>query len=356
MLTCESGRTTVVGSNSVTPTGAMITHPEMTAPTPVDLAARVAGVTRADAQHWADAEGVTNELFGSSMGSNVFVVGMAYQAGCLPVSAESIEQAIALNGVAIDANVAAFRWGRAQVAAPDAVAAAVASATPQAQRAPADLTARIEALGVDDDLAERLHLFAVELIAWGNPGVASGWLDDVERVLSAERSVAPGSTRLTAAVAANLFKLLAYKDEYEVARLMLDDGGLEAAREAAGATGRIAWKLHPPMLRALGVDSKITLGAWAESSVRLLARAKRLRGTAGDPFRWPEVRRVERALPKEYRKSIEGVLGGLQADNLDAAVAIAELPDMVRGYEDIKLANVERYRAELTRQLEAYDA
>lgn len=108
------------------------------------------------------------------------------------------------------------------------------------------------------------------------------------------------------------------------------------------------------MLRALGLDNKISVGAWAEPGVRVLARSKRLRGTALDPFRWPRVRRVERQLPAEYVEAIDRVLDRLSVGNVEAAVEIAQLPDLVRGYEHIKLGNVTRYRAALSRSLAAF--
>ncbi len=117
---------------------------------------------------------------------------------------------------------------------------------------------------------------------------------------------------------------------------------------------RVAWKLHPPMLRALGLGRKINIGSWAEPAVHLLARGKRMRGTSLAPFRWPEVRRVERQLAAQYVEAIDRVLGRLSIDNLAAAVDIAELPDLVRGYERIKLANVARYRAALSETLAAF--
>ena len=179
-------------------------------------------------------------------------------------------------------------------------------------------------------------------------------LDVLERVAEAKRRAAPDSWALVRAVAANLHKLTAYKDEYEVARLMTDSDAVATARELAGARGKVTWKLHPPMLRALGLGAKISVGSWAEPGVRLLARGKKLRGTVLDPFRWPEVRRVERQLPREYVEAVDRVLGRLSAGNVTAAVEIAELPDLVRGYERIKLASVVRYRAALSETLAAF--
>ena len=172
----------------------------------------------------------------------------------------------------------------------------------------------------------------------------------MDRVAASERDVS-SSDELLMSVAAGMFKLVAYKDEYEVARLMTLDAGLEGAREVAGETGAIAWKLHPPMLRALGIDRKITIGKWATPGIKALARGKRLRGTSVDPFGRAEVRRVEQALPGEYLTAIDLVLEELTVENLPDAISLAELPDVVRGYEDIKLANIEIYRSSLADRL-----
>jgi indolepyruvate ferredoxin oxidoreductase len=189
-------------------------------------------------------------------------------------------------------------------------------------------------------------MFAHELEAWGSGRDVTRWFDVLDRVAAAERAVDPGSTRLLAAVAAGLYKLTAYKDEYEVARLMLDADGIEEA-ELLASGGSIAWKLHPPMLRSLGLDRKISIGMWAAPAMRVLSRGKRLRGTVLDPFRWAEVRRVERKLPREYLAAVNRSISNLEADNLDPAVELAALPELVRGYEHIKLANVELFRARL---------
>ncbi len=352
LLTASPHHTCVVGSTAATPTGYMITHLDTAMPGADELAERIASVTWADHQYWADAASVTRRLFGSATTANIFVVGMAVQAGCLPIGADSIESAINLNGVAVDANIAAFRWGRAQIARPEAIR----QLPDDHEAAPAiqpdgRLQARIDALGASPDLAADLARYALELERWGTRATAVDWLDTVEEVARAERDVDPASERLTRAVAENLFKLMAYKDEYEVARLMLDPDGLAAADAVAKPGAKVAWKLQPPLLRGMGLDRKISVGTWATPGVRVLARAKVVRGTPLDPFRWAKVRRVERRLPKQYRSALRKVLRRLTAHNLDDAVAIAALPDMVRGYEDIKLANVERYRTALDDRL-----
>ncbi len=353
LLTASPERTTVVGSTAVTPTGAMITHLDVRQPSPVVLAAQIALTTRADQHHWADAHEITDSLLGSATAANMFVIGMAVQAGCLPIGAESLEEAVALNGVAVEANIAAFRWGRTQIADPALVnqARAADGVDDVVFKPPAAAVKRIDALGLDPEQASTLYVYAGELRAWGRRSTPGKWLEVLERVANREREVDPASSALTMAVAANLFKLTAYKDEYEVARLMTSVDGLAAAREVAGSRAKMSWKLHPPMLRALGMKSKINVGSWARPGVGALAKAKRLRGTPLDPFRWAEVRRVERKLPGEYLAAIDQALDSLSADNLDATVAVANLPDIVRGYEDIKLANVLTYREKLRGQV-----
>ena len=209
------------------------------------------------------------------------------------------------------------------------------------------LDERIGRLGLSAMQRESVERYSSELLGWGRPSDLRRYLDVLERVVRAEESVGAGSRRLTMAVAANLFKLVAYKDEYEVARLMTDRHGLSVATEAAAAGDRIAWRLHPPILRALGLSRKIAIGAWAAPAIRVLAKAKFLRGTPLDLFGYAEVRRIERRLPVEYLDAIDRVLPKLSIENFEAMVELAELPDLVRGYEEIKLARVETYRAKL---------
>jgi len=143
---------------------------------------------------------------------------------------------------------------------------------------------------------------------------------------------------------------MAYKDEYEVARLHLDAAAQAALRDQFGGDVAVTWKLHPPLLRQLGLKSKVSLGPWFRPGFRALRAMKGLRRTPLDPFGHAEVRRVERELIGEYRGMLKEACAKLTPRNHAAAVALAELPDMVRGYEQIKLENVRRYR-EAARQL-----
>ena len=365
-------RTVVVGSTSQTPTGAMVAHPERTMPSPGELDAVIAAATRADCRHWADAHEITEALFGNAVSANVFVVGMAVQAGALPLSPLSVEQAIELNGVAVHRNIEAFRWGRTMVDRPAAVASAVEAGREGARRLPELDTAsaeRVRAVARAVDAAASagaghgatdgydspfdLEQTFIELCAFQSRRLAHRYLDFVEAVAAVDAERGDGSGRLTAAAARGYFKLLAYKDEYEVARLMLDPAANAEARELAAATGaRRAWKLHPPILRALGMKSKIAVPVSWTPLFRAMAAMRRLRGTILDPFGHTAVRRAERSLPSEYRAAVESDLQRLSPDQPDryaAALGRAALAEEVRGYEQIKMDSINRVREELKR-------
>ena len=297
LRTADPERTTVVGSTTATPTGEMITHLDVELPTSDALIKRIAGRSRSQAHFWADAAAITEDLFGNATSANLFVVGMAIQAGCLPVAPARLEAAIELNGVAIEANRAAFRWGRAQVAMPRRVEAArkrahIVGVAASSAIAPVvevvfspAVRKRIDALGLAEAERVALERLANELRLWGGDADLNRYLEVVERVATHEERALSGGRRLTNAVARHLYKLMAYKDEYEVARLMTDPDGLAAVTEAASTGDRIAWKLHPPLLRALGLSRKISIGSWATPLVRWLAKGKMLRGTPLRPLR-----------------------------------------------------------------------
>jgi indolepyruvate ferredoxin oxidoreductase len=218
------------------------------------------------------------------------------------------------------------------------------------------------------ELGRLLRIRVPDLVAYQSRRYARRYVDVVRRVAAAERKAlgdGPGSTALAEAVARNLYKLMAYKDEYEVARLHLDAAArahLEAEvgglLEADAADVRVSYNLHPPLLRSLGLDHKVRLGPWFRPVLGGLARGKHLRGTPLDPFGYAEVRRVERQLVRDYRRTVQRAAERVtdrvswRADH-EALVALAELPDIVRGYEGVKLANVERYRAEAGRRCAA---
>ncbi|MGH3565406.1 MAG: indolepyruvate ferredoxin oxidoreductase family protein [Pseudonocardia sp.] len=340
--------TVAVVSTSPVPTGAMVRDISITTPDVPGLVARIAGVSRDVVE--LDAQAAAQALFGDAMPANLLLVGAAYQAGGLPLSAAAIEWAIELNGVAVTANIAAFRWGRVAVADPAAFTAdaGLASSTP-ASVAPAGpvLPASIDLGELAGETRRLVGMRAAQLVDYQGERTAGAYVADIVAVWRAERAVGQ-STGFSEAVARGLHKLTAYKDEYEVARLLTDPAfESQLAAEVPGGV-RMRYRLHPPVLKALGRQKKIAFGSWVRPVLRVLARGKALRGTPLDPFGRTEIRRLERALRDEYRVLVLRLAAGLTASSYAAAVAAAEAADLVRGYEDVKLANVERYRARLT--------
>ncbi len=334
LRTASPERTTAVVSTSATATGAVVADPNRTMPA-IDLQLdRIERNTRKERNVLLDAQALSQALFHDHLPANAIVIGAAFQRGLLPVSEAAMTQAFRLNGAGVEQNLAAFAWGRAVVADPDAIA----RVTP----APV-LTQTLEQIVA---LRER------ELVAYQDAGYAERYTQFVETIRAADTTT---DKAFTQAVARNLHKLMAYKDEYEVARLHLDP--VERARIEAefGPGARVQVNLHPPLLRAMGVKRKLRFGPWFDPGLRSLYRMRRLRGTKADPFGKAKVRRVERELIAEYRELVQWAVAR-QAPTTDAlCIELAELPDMIRGYEDIKLDNVARYRervAELRTQIE----
>jgi indolepyruvate ferredoxin oxidoreductase len=340
-------KTIAVISTSQVPTGAMVTHTEVHFPEAGALRQSIDRVTRKDENVYLDALGLAEQLFGDHMASNMIVLGAAYQAGAIAVSAEAIEEAIALNGVSVAMNTQAFRAGRLAVVDPAALERQRKPRLGAVSAAPAlsaEARALVDGVAAQGELRRLLEIRVPELIAYQDAGYARQYADVVARALAAEPE---GRTAFSEGVARHLFKLMAYKDEYEVARLHLK-AGVAAQLAAEYPDGvKIQYHLHPPMLRALGRKNKIKLGSWFDGAFRLLARMKGLRGTALDPFGRAEVRRVERALIGEYRALVEKAMIGLSPESYGRAVKLANLPDLVRGYEDVKLAGVQRFREEV---------
>jgi indolepyruvate ferredoxin oxidoreductase len=343
-------RTIAVVSTSQVPTGAMVTHTDVHFPDSGGLRTSIDRITRKDENVYLDALALAETLFDDHMASNMLVLGAAYQAGAIPVSGAAIEQAIALNGVSVGMNTQAFRAGRLLVADPGWLATlkrhrmgAVDTAAPLT----ASARALVERVGGDGELRRLLEVRVPELIDYQDERYAREYVDFVAGVRAAEQAALPGETRLSEAVARYLFKLMAYKDEYEVARLHLKTDVAHALAEEFPGGVRVHYNLHPPLLRALGLTRKLKLGTWFDGAFRALRSMKGLRGTALDPFGRAAVRRVERALPGEYRALIERALRGLSPATYERAVQAARLPDVIRGYEEIKLRSVEKFREEV---------
>lgn len=325
------GRTVAVVNTSIVPTAAMVTGRATVPGSSADAVVRLESATEGADNLYLDAHELSEALFGDHMPANMLLVGAAYQHGCLPVSAASIEAAIRLNKAAVEKNLAAFRWGRAAVADREAVRRA-ALAEPAERPAP----------GLEETLALRV----ADLTGYQNQTYARTYETDVRRVTAeaARRAGEEAGARVGLAYARSLHKLMAYKDEYEVARLHLDPEEQARREREYGADAVVSVMLHPPLLRAMGMKRKIRLRRSAPVLFRGLRAARVLRGTALDVFGQAEVRRVERELITEYRDLMRAALARLTPGTIDAVAEIAGLPESIRGYEDIKLARVAEFR------------
>ncbi|MEV4253111.1 indolepyruvate ferredoxin oxidoreductase family protein [Spirillospora sp. NPDC049652] len=349
LATAEPGRTVAVVNTALVPTAAMVTGRVALPGSPDEALKRVESATGTADNLYLDAQGIAEKLFGDNMPANMVLVGAAYQHGCLPVSADAIEDAIRLNGAAVDKNLAAFRWGRAAALDIKAVLAAVAPpARPLIELTPVARTIAKQvapAMG-GAELEEALSIRVADLIEFQNENYARSYAEDVRRVtaLAAERVDEDAALRVGLAYATSLHKLMAYKDEYEVARLHLDPVERAKREEEFGPDAKVSVMLHPPVLRALGMKRKIRLTRTAPVAFRALRAARGLRGTSLDLFGYAEVRRIERELVQEYRGMVRDALTHLTPGTVAAVVDLVRLPETVRGYEDIKLARVAEYR------------
>jgi len=284
-------------------------------------------VSPGDAE-FLDATKLATGLMGDSIATNLFMVGFAYQRGLLPLSEASILQAINLNGAAIESNTQSFRWGRLAAVDPQRVlAAAIPAEKPDSQRLSTSL---------DETIARRSEF----LTSYQDAAYATRYVEFVTKVLTAESKLQPARTTLTEAVARYYFKLLAIKDEYEVARLYTD--GEFMKRIAAQFEGEYKLKFHlaPPLTNAAdastGEAKKSTYGPWMLSGFRILAKLKGLRGTMFDVFGRTAERRMERQLITDYEALINEILPHLAAHNHSIAVELASIPEHIRGYGHVK--------------------
>ncbi|MFG3620582.1 indolepyruvate ferredoxin oxidoreductase family protein [Nocardia sp. NPDC047654] len=331
--------TVSVASTSKTPTGDMVYDKSVAYPDEAALLRRLEQVSRSVRSF--DALAAAEVLFGDTAAANFLLIGAAYQLGGLRLPRTAIEEAIEINGVAVAANLAAFRWGRVAIARPAEFAAAATrrAAEPAPVAVPADLFEGLTATGETRRLVE---LRAVELIGFQSVAVARAYVRTVQGIWAAERRVTD-RTEFSEQVARGLYKFTAYKDEYEVARRLTDPAFLAEVATQVPEGANLTYRLHPPVLRALGRKKKIGMRPGSHFALRLLAKGKRLRGTAFDPFGYAHVRRVERELLAHYTAMVADLGTVLDPAGYDRAVQAAALADVVRGYEDIKLANVALY-------------
>jgi indolepyruvate ferredoxin oxidoreductase len=286
-------------------------------------------------------------LLGDSIAANLFMVGYACQKGLLPISPASILRAIEMNGAAVEMNQAAFLWGRRAALDLPAVerVATPPEALPDHRRLSADL---------DETIARRV----AELTAYQDARYARRYADLLRRVREAETASAPGQAGLTEAVARGYYKLLATKDEYEVARLHTETGFLENLARSFEGDYRLVFHLAPPLWArpdpATGEPRKRAFGPWVLQAFKVLARLRRLRGTVLDPFRFSEDRKLDRRLLREYERLVEELVAALRPGNHALAVELAALPDQIRGYGPIRRRHAEHARRRETSLLEEF--
>jgi indolepyruvate ferredoxin oxidoreductase len=291
-----------------------------------------------------DAVALSEALFAHSMPGNAIVIGAAWQLGLVPVSRAAMEEAFRLNGAAVETNIAAFHWGRAVVARPAAVGEVMAPAheSPATTQRARRLVDEVGALS-GSELERILLVRTDELLSYQGVRLARFYLAAVLAIIRTEQRWADADLPLSQRVARNLYTVLAYKDEYEVARLHLDHGERERLRAQFGSDATFRVLLHPPLLRAMGLKHKLSFGPWFDPGLRALRAMRRLRGTPLDIFGYAHVRRVERALPREYLAMVARALEHAP-ERYDTVAEICELPAMIRGYEQVKLRAVDRFR------------
>jgi len=322
------GRTKIVVNTHESYPGAFTQDPDFSLPTR-RLIKAIGDRADADQSDFVDAQRIATTLLGDSIATNMFMLGYAFQKGGLPLSAVAIEKAIELNAVAVQMNTDAFRWGRRMADDGEAVIARVAALQPSAAD---DTTPRT--------LSELIAHRTDQLSAYQNAAYGARFADRVKKIQAAEDALGLEETALTEAVAKGLFKLMAYKDEYEVARLYTDGAFKQQLANTFESWERLEFHMAPPLLASRDSETghlvKRAFGPWMMKAFGALAKFKRLRGTSLDLFGRSQERRAERQLVNDYEAVIDQITAGLTADNHAKAVALASYPDRIRGFGHVK--------------------
>jgi len=315
-------------------------NPDFTLPT--ERLKRAIQAAASGEAKFVDATAAAVAALGNSIGANMFMLGFAYQAGRVPLSSEAIRRAIALNGEAIEMNLAAFAWGRAAYADPATIAGFAKAPTPEKT----------------ETLAEIVAKRADFLTAYQNRAYADRYRALVDEVATAEQTKAPGQSGLALAVARYAFKVMAYKDEYEVARLYTDGSFAKAINEAFEGDLKITYHLAPPILGRkdprTGLPRKTTFGPWMMRGFSALAGFKGLRGGVFDVFGYTHERRAERRLIGDYFALVRELTTKLDSNNHALAMTLASLPEKVRGYGYVKAKNLAEVKQDWAKGLESW--
>jgi indolepyruvate ferredoxin oxidoreductase len=325
----QAGRTTLVVNTAEIYPGDFTRDADFSLPAE-RLKREIRNLANGEKIDFVDATAIATALLGNAIAANMFMLGFAYQRGSIPLSGEAIEKAIELNGEAVPMNLEAFRLGRRAAASPEGLAKLVSSLK-------APTKAREVSQSLDEAIARRVEF----LTAYQSAGYAKRYEALVNRVREAESKVVTGQDSLTQAVARNLFKLMAYKDEYEVARLYTDGSFLKQVDQTfEGENLRFEFHLAPPLLarkdKSTGVPRKMSFGPWMMKSFGILAKFRRLRGTPLDIFGYTHERRTERKLIKDYKALVEEIIGKLTPQNHVTALGLASIPAKIRGFGHVK--------------------
>ena len=376
--TMRAGKTAVVVNTQETMTGDFTRDADLAFPADALMRGieRAAGARQVDR---VDATRIATALTGDAIATNLFMLGYAWQKGRIPLSRAAIERAVEINGVAVEMNLGAFDWGRRTAADRDAVerravpgaAAGIEVAPPiEGGSSPAHSPGAVPGIAVApprgretretlESLIERRAAFLAE---YQDAAYADRYRAFVERAREAERSRAKGMRGLAEAVARGHFKLLAYKDEYEVARLHCAPEFRRKLEAAFEGDWSLEFHLAPPLFArrdpATGAPRKSRYGPWMMRVFAMLARLKGLRGTAFDPFGYTRERRRERALIGRYERTVAALLDGLDHSNHALAIEIASLPERIRGFGHVKAKSIEgaqHREAELLERFRAAD-
>ena len=333
----------------------MIRNVRLAVPTD-PMIASIMGVVDKSRSFVSNARALAEAMFGDYMMTNMIMIGAAYQRGYLPISAASIETAIHMNKVAVEANIQAFRAGRLSIHdATRLSAAAILSPSTFADRV-SELARRpnsvrrstVERLmasmpALDAQTKKLLGKRIEDLIDYQDVAYATRYADNVRMAISAEQA-GTGQFDIARDVIRNLHKLMAYKDEYEVARLLVQNTFAERVRVAFDPSAKFYYNLQPPLLRSFGLKGKVTLGGWFTPALRALSATRFLRGTAIDPFGYASVRRLERELVGWYENLLREILPMLTAESETVIRELVNLPEDIRGYEDLKVHSAAKAR------------
>ena len=339
-----SGRTHAVINSTLAPTAAFVKNPDWEYPD-ASAADNIRKACGEQAVAAIDAGKIATALMGDSIATNMFMLGYAFQRGWVPLSEQSLLKAIELNGVSVDFNQQSFAWGRLAADNLDAVEKEMKAL------APAQVIEFKRAPTLDETIQRRIAF----LTDYQNAAYADSYKNFVDQVRAAESKLASDgqSLRLTEAVARYLFKLMAYKDEYEVARLHSDPAFKQKIAGMFEGNYSIKYHLAPPLISkrdAHGHLIKQQFGSWVGMLFPLLAKLRFLRGSLLDPFGYTDERKGERALIGEYRDTITRLLPQLTSDNLPQMIELARIPEDIRGYGHVKerhLSNAKQKEARL---------